>query len=749
MKQAVGNANRQAGATLLVGLLLLLALSIIALSSVTGGAPGGRAAVHAQSAEHAFQLAESAADLALAERHFTSDPAGASIAPIAVIDAAGVVVGSFEATTRFQETGAPPHGGFSLGNDGFAACFFRVVATGRAAGGTTSTHMQDFYVICPAGAPARTAVNPFNRTRHLDGLRTAQPSGDAPERDRPRRLYTDIAGARLTSAGNAVVPGNPAITAALIGSPETLRAAVLQRARRPHPPENAVAIGQPLMSSQPSAAAATVVYGGTAARPDATVFARTGDGHLRAVDASDGTELWTFIPGALLPRLHEVYGTAASSPRPLDRQASLRVYVHEDDDVPGIDASAGERVLLYFGSGDGADTLYALEVTDRANPRLLWRLHGRDAGFEALGQVRSAPVIAKVRIGTTLRTVAIFGGGYDEQRYGPEQYAGIHGNALFMVDALSGELLWSAGSHPGHALELPAMRKPLAAAVRVLDIDQDGTAERMYAVDTGGGLWRFDIVNGATGAGLVQGGLLAALGAGDPAAPGGVDARRFLAGPDVALVTTGERPFLNISIGSGDHRSMQDTNSADEFYTVRDFNVFTLLNAADYGAPITPADLSDVTDLASPLPAHAKGWRLPLPPGEKVTAESLTFHDVIYFATFQPARADASCPATSCSRLYAVSALDGSPRARAHGPAHALNPGSRSRPIPHQGPAPAPVVLFLSPALLCIATDCEPLAFDNAPVRTRWAQSGIEQPSVPWRDTHRDGGTRLASRPGL
>lgn len=122
-----------------------------------------------------------------------------------------------------------------------------------------------------------------------------------------------------------------------------------------------------------------MVYGGTAASPDATLFAPNGDGHLRAVNAGDGTELWTFIPRAALAQLHDIHRSTAGSRRTSSPQSGIRAYVHGDDGVPGIDASAGERVLLYFGSGAGADTLYALEVTDRANPRLLTLCRGSSA----------------------------------------------------------------------------------------------------------------------------------------------------------------------------------------------------------------------------------------------------------------------------------------------------------------------------------------------------------------------------------
>ncbi len=65
------------------------------------------------------------------------------------------------------------------------------------------------------------------------------------------------------------------------------------------------------------------------------------------------------------------------------------------------------------------------------------------------------------------------------------------------------------------------MNNSIPAPIRVIDTNGDGFADRMYAADMGGRIWRFDIFNGkdptSTTDPLVAGGIFATLGAGDVA----------------------------------------------------------------------------------------------------------------------------------------------------------------------------------------------------------------------------------------
>ncbi len=394
--------------------------------------------------------------------------------------------------------------------------------------------------------------------------------------------------------------------------------------------------------------------GSSAGRADALVFERSDVGLLRALDGTTGVELWAYQAPEL--------ATAAAARGLMTDLAVLRFDANGDG---VIDASGGDKVWLYFGLKRGGAHYYALDVSDRL-PRVLWKA-GADA-LEGLGDAWSTPTITRARIGGATqngeRFVLVFGGGLGN---GTGSGTG-KGNRIFMVDAATGRLLWSAGDQPGADRVLPRMAHAIAARVAVLDIDGDQLADRMYAADVGGRIWRFDIWNGRGRDDLATGGVVASLGAAEPlpvpAAPS--DARRFFNAPDVALIQPrGGDAYYNLAIGSGDGTDARALGVRDRFYSIRDREPFVKRSQADYDAatPLFDADLPDIT--ASPqtarVPGEAPGWKLDLAlngasSGEKVLAESLTANGVILFTTYQPGTTTgaAGCETNGTNRVYAV-----------------------------------------------------------------------------------------------
>ena len=567
--------------------------------------------------------------------------------------------------------------------------------------------------------------------------------------DTARNLYTNISGNDLNATGNAVAVTNAGITAALIGAPDDpTRDRVINWARGldlNDENDNGITTDvRHVMGDPLHVRPVMVIYGGSASTPDATVFVSTNDGYLHAIDPDDGSELWAFIPQDLLGRLNDLYLDDAAPTRSYGLDGEITVSIENNDNVPGISSGAGERVLLFFGMRRGGNAVFALDVTNRADPQFLWKISSDTTGFEALGQTWSTPTIASVDIDGTVHRVAIFGGGYDDGQDAVGYRTDTRGNAIYMVDALTGQLLWKAGNGTGFNLNLGEMTHSIPAAVRVLDMDQDHLADRMYVGDMGGRVWRFDIINGEPVADLVQGGVFASLGAADLASPTNPDVRRFYATPDVAQIVTEHGAYLSVSLGSGHREHPLDTGTDDEFYSLRDFNVSTVLPNDDdsYQNPIVRSDLTDITDDVSPtLDFGSPGWRLrlDLSAGEKVVSESRTFANQVFFTSFTPGgNGDACVAAGGLNRLYVVSVADGSPVTNLDGSQDAdeLTAEDRVRTLNQGGIAPDPAFFFPEPdtdsdvpgidVVTCIGVECFPPGFGNPPVRTLWNQDGTE-----------------------
>lgn len=469
-----------------------------------------------------------------------------------------------------------------------------------------------------------------------------------------------------------------------------------------------------------------MTYGGDDANPDITLFAGTNDGFIHAIDTSDGSEEFAFIPKELLGNLNIGYQDLSAVEHPYGMDGSISLW-HKDANNNGVVLDSGnlvetgEHVYLYAGMRRGGNHYYALDVTNRSAPKLLWQIDGGSGDFAELGQTWSRPIVTKIKLynGTSLieRNVLIFGGGYDTDQDGAEipQTDDI-GRAIYMVDATTGQRLWWASSDATANTVLANMTNSIPSDVKVIDIDVDGFADRIYVGDMGGRIWRLDIDNATnTGAGnLVKGGILASLG-------GATEAQnhRFYYPPDVALIKTSTGYALTVSIGSGYRAHPLEVDNQDRFYMIRDTDVFAPPADAntdgipDYPA-YTEANLYDATDndlgeasgatltTAQNLFNSSNGWYIKLAKsdgtfeGEKVLASSITVEDKILFTTFTPvtnAQSTSCAPSQGTAKTYVVNLVDATPALDLNKDG-SLDSSDRSLYLVRGGIPPEPTVLF-------------------------------------------------------
>lgn len=450
---------------------------------------------------------------------------------------------------------------------------------------------------------------------------------------------------------------------------------------------------------------------------DIRVFTGTNTGFLhqfRDVGGGSGThagqEVWRFSPRSVMDKYKLWRGTTpTAASRPYGVDGAPVAYIEDADGV--IDAADGDKVHLYFGLRRGGKGYYGLDVSDPdAAPTGLWRIEktgGSD--FAELGLTFSTPRVGRIHLagddgGSDIRPVLIFGGGYDGgydssgqplgkdaargSRYDTSQSATSgtntalvgsdddEGNALFVVDAGTGALIWKArnGSTAGTGTSggVPVWTHPdlddgIASAPTALDTDGDGLIDRVYVGDTGGRVWRADIGN----ANPANWKMAPIADLGRHGTGGGAtvaDDRRFFHPPDVVHVAAGaDSSFFAVIVASGNRADPLNRHTVNHLYVLKDGHVLDVDatptrngDLADFGSNCSGGTCVSLLDPGF----SARGWRIRLPAaGEKGLAAPTTIAAKVLYTTYLPPDpAAAACePQEGTGRLYAVDLRTGQP----------------------------------------------------------------------------------------
>jgi len=479
------------------------------------------------------------------------------------------------------------------------------------------------------------------------------------------------------------------------------------------------------------------------------IYAGANDGMLHAFNDCDGSEQWAFIPPDVLPTLQYIHGNA--HPYFVDSSVSQYIY-QANPNEQSINAAAGDKVILVVGlrRGGGLDSeptagyYYALDVTVPATPKFLWSISNttRWSGttktattdFSDMGEAWSEPKIVKINVSGQAKMAVFIGGGYDncneDARFGATQtFSGSCVSAVTTADSGldgSGLPLTSAGStavtsftssgYKGraiYAVELATLNSgvpslsnggtkiwgyniastpPLAysmlSALTAIDSTYDGYVDRLYAGDSGGNLWRINIINTNTSLWTVTKIFSANPGyTGDPAAgvasaADGTTGRKIFYQPSVAIDNNN---LPRIFFGTGDREHPLNQAVIDRFYGVIDKGQTTAVTEAqllDVSSDLiqngTQAQVTTITNLinqaSSPSNSTYYGWYMriygaehnnaTLYQGEKVLAQPTLMNNVVYFTTYAPStNVTATDPCSTgnlgTSRLYALDYLTG------------------------------------------------------------------------------------------
>lgn len=376
---------------------------------------------------------------------------------------------------------------------------------------------------------------------------------------------------------------------------------------------------------------------------DRTLFVGTNSGFLHAfnVDSEQPTEHFRFIPKELLQNLALYYtggGIGASKAYGIDGPIS---HWHRDFNGDG-QVNNGEKAYVYIALRRGGQSIYALDVSDRTSPKLLWDKHGNypadfpnkpdlSAGYENLGQTWGRLEPATIDWQGQKKVVLFTPGGYDPAEDGSLINGDAHsgpnnrithtqGTTIYMIDALTGDVLWDAKADSDPKIG-SQMNSSFPANVAPLDTNGDGLANLVYAADVGGKIWRFDFSSNEP---IFKDGVTGSLIA-DTHGGAGNNNRRIYNEIDVIGNQGSNSIYLSVGTGNRSHPKMK--NVSNYHYIIKD---------ELHKSPTATAGVIVHSDLAQWPTDSDYGWYVPLSLGEKVLARSSTVSQQVLFTTFTP-----------------------------------------------------------------------------------------------------------------
>jgi type IV pilus assembly protein PilY1 len=376
-----------------------------------------------------------------------------------------------------------------------------------------------------------------------------------------------------------------------------------------------------------------------------TIYVGANDGMLHAINAVNGSELFTYIPGGIN------WSDLASLSRP---DYSHRYFVDGPITV-STRAQAGDRNILVGALGKGGKGVYALDVTNPGSfsaSSFKWELRDREG---LVGLVQSKPIIAKLNDGST---AAIIANGINS----------THGRAaLLIVNLQTGATIKLLDTGIGDAGTDAANSNGLTSAVG-WDADGNGTVDAVYGGDMLGNVWKFNLS------------ALTAAQWSAPAAPiftatgptGAV--QPITAGLTVTLHPRTFQPWIFFGTGRMITAGDLTSRTVQTLYGFVEDGTTKARTGAAANLTARKTVLSGTIagmqvrafEARANLPADSKGWYIdllspPNPPGtiegERVISDAQMFGDVLIVSSVIPT-ADA-CQADGRGYLNALDAFTG------------------------------------------------------------------------------------------
>jgi type IV pilus assembly protein PilY1 len=386
------------------------------------------------------------------------------------------------------------------------------------------------------------------------------------------------------------------------------------------------------------------------------------DGPFRAVEGATGKELWSFIAPEHHAKLKRLYlnDPPVRYPPPISVAGAIPKDYFFDGSAGLYQNADNSKVWIFPTMRRGGRMIYAFDVSGTGLPTVKWSLGcpnmgddtGCTAGMTGIGQTWSTPNPAFIKgFNSGADPVVIVGGGYDaceDADIVPSSCsAAAKGRKVYFINAATGAILRSFDTD-----------RPVAADVTLIDRDFDGLVDHVYVNDTGGNVYRVDLVDPATKVALASGAWtitkIAATTAGN---------RKFLFGS--AALVVGNNVYL--AMGTGDREKPLVTNTPYTASLINRFYMFIDKFPASGTVNLdggTMTNYTSDTTCSTTLAAGQDGWFMDLTAGrgEQVVTSSVIFGGTVFFSTNRPTPALAgTCTANlGEAQGYAVNLLNAS-----------------------------------------------------------------------------------------
>lgn len=448
-----------------------------------------------------------------------------------------------------------------------------------------------------------------------------------------------------------------------------------------------------------------------------TVYVGANDGMLHAFNASNGKELFAYVPGAIV---------GSNLATLADSSYSHKYFVDGPIVVSTTSQTSGKNILV-GAFGRGGKGLYALNVTSPttfAANQVLWEVTETTNGN--MGKILGEPFIAKLNNGVT---ALVTGNGVNSSK----------GHAVLLIYNLStGALIKEIDTGVGGTTS--ATTNGLFAPTGWND-DGNGTIDYIYAGDLQGHVWKFDLSSTSSGDWSV---------ANDGEA-------LFIATDDngAAQPITGG-VLLAEKSSTGDAWMFFGTGKYIETDDIQDTSVQTLYGIIDSNATVARSELTarTVTETTSSssgetvrsfesnsaLPADSKGWYVNLvvngnKDGERIVSTPLSYGSYLVVSSIIPSGDD--CQSNQGTGwVYALDMFTGTSSANSYFDLN--NNDTTTDDTTTSGTAVGGVSIGSGMASTAALLNGKLVVSDSSGTTTSLTTTGVSSNRVSWREVRRE-----------